>query len=62
MKGKSKNKSGYIFVGFTLLGMGTGMLFNQTAAGMFIGMGLGFIISGIYRDLLEKFNGKRKGR
>ncbi len=59
---KNKNKSRYIFIGFMFLGIGTGMLFNQTAAGMFIGMGLGFIISCIYKDLPQRFKGKRRKR
>jgi uncharacterized membrane protein len=45
--------SGVIFVGCMFLGMGIGMIFKQTGIGMFIGMGVGFLASGILK-LKEK--------
>jgi hypothetical protein len=34
---------GIAFVGFLLLGIAVGMLFNQVAVGVMAGLGLGFI-------------------
>ena len=42
-----------IFIGFMFLGLGLGMLYGNTGAGLLIGMGIGFIVS----SLLSK--GKR---
>lgn len=40
---------GMIFVGCILLGMGIGMIAEETGVGLFIGMGIGFIAMGILR-------------
>lgn len=42
-KNKSKDLSGYAFVGFLFLGMGIGALAGRWDAGPFLGLGLGFI-------------------
>ncbi len=55
---RSENNSsqiaGYIFVGFMFAGMGVDMIIGNGAAGMFIGMGLGFIVSAMYRSEKNK--------
>ncbi len=43
---KSKDNTAWAFTGaFVLLGMGFGFLFGQLVAGIFIGVGLGILIS-----------------
>jgi NhaP-type Na+/H+ or K+/H+ antiporter len=49
-----KDLRGKIFVGFMFLGIGIGMVFNETGAGCLIGMGIGFIISSLIKDEDEK--------
>ncbi len=51
---KHKKSPGKLFViaGF-LTGMGFGLLTDQVAAGIFIGLGIGFIFFALYR-VLEK--------
>ncbi|MBU0530320.1 MAG: hypothetical protein KKC05_01480 [Nanoarchaeota archaeon] len=43
--GKKNNseRSGLAFVGFLMMGLGVGILYNQVAVGVLIGLGLGFI-------------------
>ena len=36
-------EEGLVFVALMFLGMGVGMIFDKTEAGLFIGMGLGFL-------------------
>ena len=38
------NIGGIAFVGCTLIGVGLGMLFDQTSAGSTLGVGVGFIV------------------
>ncbi|GAA0316209.1 hypothetical protein GCM10008967_03480 [Bacillus carboniphilus] len=40
--------------GFLLLGIGIGMLFDQTGAGTLIGLGLGFVAENIEKNLKKK--------
>jgi NhaP-type Na+/H+ or K+/H+ antiporter len=49
-----KDLRGKIFVGFMLLGIGIGMIFDKAGAGCLIGMGIGFIISSFIKDKDEK--------
>jgi hypothetical protein len=42
-KGRMSERSGYAFVGFLILGIAFGMLFNQVAVGVLAGLALGFI-------------------
>lgn len=47
MKSKRTNPGGLFIPGGLLLGMGIGFLTNQLLAGMFIGLGGGFILFAI---------------
>ena len=42
-KDKMSERSGLAFVGFLMLGLAIGILYNQTAVGVLAGLGLGFI-------------------
>ena len=42
-KDEKWERPGVAFVGFLLLGIAVGMLFNQVAVGAIAGLGLGFI-------------------
>ena len=53
-----KDLKGKIFVGFMLLGIGIGMIFDKAGAGCLIGMGIGFIISSLIKDKDEKTDEK----
>ena len=44
LAGKRSKKSKNVFVGFMFLGLGFGWLAGHLVAGLFIGMGLGFIV------------------
>lgn len=47
MKGKRNSAGGLFVPGGLLLGMGVGFLTDQLVAGMFIGLGAGFILLAI---------------
>ena len=40
---KEKDHRGYIFLACILIGLGLGILFNQTVVGVLIGVGVGFL-------------------
>ncbi|HLS35135.1 MAG TPA: hypothetical protein VK061_02740 [Bacillota bacterium] len=40
-------RGGIVFVGCIILGMGLGMVFDHQREGMFIGLGIGFILMAI---------------
>lgn len=50
---KSENSSwmncGLLLPGYMFVGTGVGMLYNVTQIGLFIGMGIGFISTGLIR-------------
>ena len=57
MKNKENSSdhiSGYIFVGFMFVGMGVGAAIGDGGIGMFIGMGLGYIVSAMYQSEKNK--------
>ena len=55
-KGKSKSDTvgGLVFVGPLLIGIGLGIYFNQTAVGVLVGLGVGFILFGLVKALIKE--------
>jgi len=57
MKKREKSKSdtigGFVFVGPLLIGIGLGIYYNQTAVGVLVGLGVGFILFGIVKALMK---------
>ena len=50
MDEKKQNTStiaGVVFVGCIFIGLGLGLLYNATATGILLGMGIGFIAMGV---------------
>lgn len=55
---KKKNNSstigGVVFVGFMFIGLAMGMLYNNTAVGILLGLGVGFVAMGIVWAIASK--------
>ncbi len=54
MKKKKDNAGDYLFVGPLFIGLGLGLYFEQTAVGVLIGLGVGFLLRAIYYLLKKK--------
>ena len=52
-KSKSDTVGGLVFVGPLMIGLGFGIYFNQTAVGVLIGLGVGFIAFGVVKALMK---------
>ena len=56
-KEKSKSKAdtagGLVFVGPLMIGLGLGIYYNQTAVGILVGLGVGFILFGLVWAFLK---------
>ena len=48
-KSKYGNAEGLVFVGPLLIGVGLGIYYNQTAVGILVGLGVGFILLGLVK-------------
>jgi len=46
-KGKVETAGGLVFVGPLMIGLGLGIYYNQTAVGLLIGLGVGFVLFGL---------------
>lgn len=49
-----RDVSGHFFIGSLFLGIGFGIYFNQIVVGISLGLGLGFIIKGIFMAITKK--------
>lgn len=49
-KSQIGERSGLAFVGFLILGLAFGILYNQTAVGVLMGLGLGFISMALLKE------------
>jgi len=56
-KEKSKSKAdtagGLVFVGPLMIGIGLGIYYEQTAVGVLVGLGVGFILFGLVKALMK---------
>lgn len=52
-KSKSDTVGGLVFVGPLMIGIGFGIYFNQTAVGVLVGLGVGFILFGLIKALMK---------
>jgi hypothetical protein len=52
-KKKSDSVGGLVFVGPLMIGLGLGIYFNQTAVGVLVGLGVGFILFGLVKALMK---------
>lgn len=53
-RSKSKDFMGFLFVAFMFLGLGVGILIDQVAPGLFVGMGLGFLSMAILDAIIKE--------
>jgi uncharacterized membrane protein len=53
-KNYANKTAGAIFIGCMFIGMGVGMAMHNTGIGLFIGMGVGFLGSAMYRSEKNK--------
>ena len=53
-KSKSDTVGGLVFVGPLMIGIGLGIYFNQTAVGVLVGLGVGFILFGLVKALMKE--------
>ena len=52
-KGKVETAGGLVFVGPLMIGLGLGIYYNQTAVGILVGLGVGFILFGLVKALMK---------
>ena len=52
-KKKSDTVGGLVFVGPMMIGLGLGIYYNQTAVGVLVGLGVGFILFGLVKALMK---------
>jgi hypothetical protein len=52
-KKKSDTAGGLVFVGPLMIGLGLGIYYNQTAVGVLVGLGVGFILFGLVKALMK---------
>jgi len=52
-KSKADTVGGLVFVGPLMIGLGLGIYYNQTAVGLLLGLGVGFIFFGIVKALIK---------
>ncbi len=48
-KGRIQDHSGTLFVGCIVLGLGIGLLLDHAGVGVLIGLGVGFIVMGLFK-------------
>ena len=53
-KSKSDTVGGLVFVGPLMIGIGLSIYFNQTAVGVLVGLGVGFILFGLVKALMKE--------
>jgi len=51
---KADTVGGLMFVGPLMIGIGLGIYFDQTAVGVLVGLGFGFILYGLVKALVKE--------
>ncbi len=51
---QSDSAGGFFYIGSVMLGLGGGLYYNNVAVGLFIGLGVGFILFGVTKLLKKK--------
>ena len=52
-KSKADTAGGMVFVGSLMIGIGLGIYYGQTAVGVLVGLGAGFILFGLIKVLIK---------
>jgi len=52
-KSKADTVGGLVFVGPLMIGLGLGIYLNQTAVGLLVGLGVGFIFYGLVKAFMK---------
>jgi len=52
-KSKSDTVGGLVFVGPLMIGIGLGIYYGQTAVGVLVGLGVGFIFFGLVKAFMK---------
>jgi len=52
-KSKADTVGGFVFVGPLMIGIGLGIYYEQTAVGVLVGLGVGFILFGLVKALMK---------
>ena len=52
-KSKSDTVGGLVFVGPLMIGIGLGIYYGQTAVGVLVGLGIGFIFFGLVKAFMK---------
>ena len=52
-KSKSDTVGGLVFVGPLMIGIGLGIYYEQTAVGVLVGLGIGFIFFGLVKAFMK---------
>ncbi len=52
-KSKADTAGGLVFVGPLMIGIGLGIYYGQTAVGVMVGLGVGFIFFGLVKALMK---------
>ena len=50
---KSDTAGGLVFVGALMIGLGLGIYYGITAVGLFVGLGVGFVLFGLIKALMK---------
>jgi len=52
-KSKADTVGGMVFVGPLMIGLGLGIYYNQTAVGVLVGLGVGFVLFGLVKAIMK---------
>jgi hypothetical protein len=50
---RSDTAGGMVFVGSLMIGIGLGIYYGQTAVGVLVGLGVGFVLFGLVKAIMK---------